>query len=109
MTLMPKVRTKNKSAIAAGGIVVRAALMAGLTATLIGSHIPSADAAGRTYKSQSEDGKVLLELCRLKKREYIDGGTNCIYKRQSRGKDVVIKVDGQKVRCQSEFQCKREK
>ena len=106
---MRRVETLSKPTTLAGGHFFRAALMAGLTATLIGSHIPSADAAGRTYKSQAEDDKVLLELCRLKKREYIDGGTNCIYKRQSRGKDVVIKVDGQKVRCQSEFQCKREK
>ena len=64
-------------------------------------------AAGRTYKSQREDDRVLFELCRLKKRDYIDGGTNCVYSRQTGGKDVVIKVDGQKVRCQSEFQCKR--
>lgn len=64
-------------------------------------------AAGRTYKSQRDDGRVLFELCRLKKRDYIDGSTNCVYGRQSGGKDVVIKVDGQKVRCQSEFQCKR--
>ena len=64
-------------------------------------------AAGRTYKSQRDDGRTLFELCRLKKRDYIDGGTNCVYRRQSGGKDVVIKVDGQKVRCQSEFQCKR--
>ena len=64
-------------------------------------------AAGRTYKSQREDDRVLFELCRLKKRDYIDGGTNCVYRRQTGGKDVVIKVDGQKVRCQSEFQCKR--
>ena len=64
-------------------------------------------AAGRTYKSQREDDQVLFELCRLKKRDYVDGGTNCIYKRQSGGKDAVIRVDGQKVRCQSEFQCKR--
>ena len=109
MTSMPRVRTRSKPAIVAGSLIVRTALLAGLAATMIGSHIPDADAAGRTYKSQSDDDKVQLELCRLKKREYIDGGTNCIYKRQSRGKDVVIKVDGQKVRCQSEFQCKREK
>ena len=64
-------------------------------------------AAGRTYKSQREDDRVLFELCRLKKRDYVDGGTNCIYGRQSGGKDAVIRVDGQQVRCQSEYQCKR--
>lgn len=109
MTLMSDPRTRSKSPFGAGGHWIGSVLLAGVAAMLISGHIPSADAAGRTYKSQSEDDKVLLELCRLKKREYIDGGTNCIYKRQSRGKDVVIKVDGQKVRCQSEFQCKREK
>jgi len=64
-------------------------------------------AAGRTYKSQREDDRVLFELCRLKQRDYVDGGTNCVYRRQSGGKDAVIRVDRQKVRCQSEFQCKR--
>ena len=64
-------------------------------------------AAGRTYKSSREDTRPRLELRRLRRREYADGGTNCIYKRQSGGKDAVIRVDDQKVRCQSEYQCKR--
>lgn len=64
-------------------------------------------AAGRTYKSMKEDDKPKLELCRLRRREYVDGGTTCVYKRQSGGKDAVIRVDDQKVRCQSEYQCKR--
>ena len=66
-----------------------------------------ASAAGRTYKSQNEDEKPKFELCRLRRTEYVDGGTNCIYKRQSGGKDALIKVDDQKVRCQSEYLCKR--
>ena len=64
-------------------------------------------AAGRTYKSMKEDDNPRLELCRLRRREYVDGGTNCFYKRQSGGKDALIRVDDQKVRCQSEYQCKR--
>ena len=64
-------------------------------------------AAGRTYKSQNEDDKPKLELCRLRRTEYVDGSTNCFYKRQSGGKDALIKVDDQKVRCQSEYLCKR--
>ena len=70
---------------------------------------PPALAAGRTYKPQNEDTAVQRELCRLRRREYADGGTNCIYARQSGGKDAVIRVDGSKVRCQAEYQCKREK
>ena len=66
-----------------------------------------ASAAGRTYKSQNEDNEPKLELCRLRRTEYADGGTNCFYKRQSGGKDALIKVDDQKVRCQSEYLCKR--
>ena len=66
-----------------------------------------AGAAGRTYKSQNEDDNPKLELCRLRRTEYVDGGTNCFYKRQSGGKDALIKVDDQKVRCQSEYMCKR--
>ena len=66
-----------------------------------------AGAAGRTYKSQNEDDKPKLELCRLRRTEYADGGTNCFYRRQSGGKDALIKVDDQKVRCQSEYMCKR--
>ena len=74
---------------------------------LIFGATPAAFAAGRTYKSQNEDNKPKLELCRLRRREYADGGTNCIYKRQSGGKDAVIRVDDAKVRCQAEYQCKR--
>jgi hypothetical protein len=64
-------------------------------------------AAGRTYKPMAEDDQPQMELCRLRRREYADGGTNCIYKRQSGGKDAVIRVDDAKVRCQAEYQCKR--
>ncbi len=74
-----------------------------LTSTLAGR----AGAAGRTYKSQNEDNNPKLELCRLRRTEYIDGSTNCFYKRQSGGKDALIKVDDQRVRCQSEYLCKR--
>jgi hypothetical protein len=35
-------------------------------------------------------------------------GTRCIYKRQSRGNDVVISNESPKVDCQAQFQCKRE-
>ena len=66
-----------------------------------------AGAAGRTYKSQNEDDDPKLELCRLRRTKYVDGGTSCFYKRQSGGKDALIKVDDQKVRCQSEYMCKR--
>ena len=68
---------------------------------------PQAFAAGRTYKSKNEENKSSLELCRLRRHEYVDGGTNCIYQRQTGGKDAVIRVDDAKVRCQSEYQCKR--
>ena len=70
---------------------------------------PTALGAGRTYKPQNEDTRVKRELCRLRRREYVDGGTNCVYARQSGGKDAVIRVDGSKVRCQAEYQCKRDK
>ena len=66
-------------------------------------------AAGRTYKPQNEDTRIKRELCRLRRREYVDDGTNCIYARQSGGKDAVIRVDGSKVRCQAEYQCKRDR
>lgn len=65
--------------------------------------------AGRTYKPQNEDTRIKRELCRLRRREYVDDGTNCIYARQSGGKDAVIRVDGSKVRCQAEYQCKRDR
>mgnify|MGYP001233938968 FL=1 len=81
-----------------------APLVYAFVATLM---VVDAMAAGRTYKPQNEVDSPKFELCRLKKRDYIDGGTNCIYGRQTGGKDVVIKVDGKKVRCQTSFQCKR--
>jgi len=80
------------------------AMATGATITMVAA---PAIAAGRTYKSMKDDDKPSFELCRLRRREYVDGGTNCIYKRQSGGKDAVIRVDEQKVRCQSEYQCKR--
>lgn len=75
-------------------------------ALISGAAMP-AIGAGRTYKPQNEDDKPRLELCRLRRREYVDGGTTCVYKRQTGGKDAVIRVDDQKVRCQAEYQCKR--
>lgn len=80
------------------------AMTAGAAITMMAG---PAQAAGRTYKSMKDEDRPKFELCRLRRREYVDGGTNCIYKRQSGGKDAVIRVDEQKVRCQSEYQCKR--
>ena len=85
----------------------RRQFLAGSVALLTTALAGRAGAAGRTYKSQNEDNNPKLELCRLRRTEYVDGGTNCIYKRQSGGKDALIKVDDQKVRCQSEYLCKR--
>ena len=73
-------------------------------ALLIPAHT---NAAARTYKPMVEDSTPQMELCRLKKREYTDGGTNCIYARQTGGKDALIRVDDAKVRCQAEYHCKR--
>ena len=81
--------------------------LAGSVALLTTALADRAGAAGRTYNSQNEDNNPKLELCRLRRTEYVDGGTNCFYKRQSGGKDALIKVDDQKVRCQSEYLCKR--
>jgi len=94
MTLTPKANSRRKFLV----------MIAGTTFTM-GAR--SAHAAGRTYKPMKEDDRPRLELCRLRRREYVDGGTNCIYKRQSGGKDAVIRVDEAKVRCQAEYQCKR--
>ena len=87
----------------------RRAFVIGATASIACILARRASAAGRTYKPQNEDTGVQRELCRLRRREYVDGGTNCIYARQSGGKDAVIRVDGSKVRCQAEYQCKRDK
>ena len=66
-----------------------------------------AAAAGRTYKPVVEDKTPQYELCRLRKREFTEGGTDCFYRRQTGGKDALIRVDDAKVRCQAEYQCKR--
>ena len=94
--MTPKTNKTDRRHFLSGGFAL-------VTTTLAGR----ACAAGRTYKSQNEDETPKLELCRLRRREYVDGGTNCFYKRQSGGKDALIKVDDQKVRCQSEYMCKR--
>ena len=85
----------------------RRRFIAGGAALLVLSLSGRSHSAGRTYKSQKEDDTPQLELCRLRRREYVDGGTNCIYKRQTGGKDALIRVDDAKVRCQAEYQCKR--
>ena len=66
-------------------------------------------AEGRTYQPRKAgDAKPKDELCRLKAVERSDEeGTRCIYKRQSRGNDVVISNESPKVSCQAQFQCKR--
>jgi hypothetical protein len=66
-----------------------------------------AAAAGRTYKPVVEDKTPQYELCRLRKREFTEGGTDCFYRRQTGGKDALIRVDDAKVRCQAEYHCKR--
>lgn len=66
-------------------------------------------AAGKTYNSKGnqENTSNLFETCRLKKVERIEG-TRCIYRRQSKGNDVVISNEDPNVPCQREFQCKRQ-
>ena len=73
MTLKP--RKIDRRYFVAGGLALATAVLA------------SRAGAGRTYKSQNEDDNPGVELCRLRRREYVDGGTNCVYKRQSGGKD----------------------
>lgn len=79
-------------------------LIAGLLAPAL------ALAEGRTYKPRKAgDAQPKYELCRLKKVERSqEEGTRCIYKRQSRGNDVVISNESPNVDCQAQFQCKRE-
>ena len=66
-------------------------------------------AAAKTYnsKGKQENTRNLFETCRLKKVERVEG-TQCIYRRQSGGNDVVISNDDPNVPCQREFQCKRQ-
>jgi len=67
-------------------------------------------AAGKTYNSKGnqENTRNMFETCRLKKVERDAEGTRCIYRRQSRGNDVVISNDAPNVPCQRQFQCKQE-
>jgi hypothetical protein len=67
-------------------------------------------AAAKTYNSKGnqENTRNMFETCRLKKAERDAEGTRCIYRRQSKGNDVVISNDSPNVSCQRQFQCKRE-
>ena len=67
-------------------------------------------AAAKTYNSKGnqENLRNMFETCRLKKAERDAEGTRCIYRRQSKGNDVVISNDSPNVPCQRQFQCKRE-
>jgi len=83
----------------------------GITLAVAGMVI-SADAmaAAKTYnsKGKQENTRNLFETCRLKKVERDAEGTRCIYRRQSRGNDVIISNDSPNAPCQSQFQCKQE-
>lgn len=66
-------------------------------------------AAGKTYTPRLQtDDKPKYEICRLRKTERDETGTRCIYKRQGRGKDVVISNDNPMAPCQAQFTCKQE-
>jgi hypothetical protein len=65
--------------------------------------------AGRTYVPKSETNEIRYELCRLKAHEYSPGKTNCIYRRQTGGKDVIVSVSENRIQCQAEFQCEQSK
>jgi len=69
----------------------------------------SAFAAARTYISKNEVTKKELEICRLKKASPLGKITECLYQRQSRGKDVFMTIEMPNADCMREFQCEREK
>ena len=64
-------------------------------------------AAGRTYSPSSEvDPRSLVEVCRFKRLDRTEKGNNCIYQRQSGGKDKLLPVDFS-TKCQAQFMCKK--
>ncbi|MAJ35720.1 MAG: hypothetical protein CBC12_11265 [Candidatus Puniceispirillum sp. TMED52] len=77
----------------------------GLTA-VISSH--DAMAAAKTYKSKGslENTRHVLEKCRLKAVEVVDGVTMCVYRSQT-GRRVTLTNDDPSAGCQKQFQCKR--
>ena len=89
--------------------MVAAALVIPGAAVFDGTGTGEALAAAKTYnsKGKQENTRNLFETCRLKKVERMEG-TQCIYRRQSGGNDVVISNDDPNVPCQRQFQCKRE-
>ena len=73
---------------------------------VISSH--DAMAAAKTYKSKGslENTRHVLEKCRLKAVEVVDGVTMCVYRSQT-GRRVTLTNDDPSAGCQKQFQCKR--
>ena len=65
-------------------------------------------AAARTYQSKGsqENPRHVLEKCRLKTVEVVDGVTMCIYRSQT-GRRVTLSNENPSAGCQKQFQCKR--
>jgi hypothetical protein len=82
--------------------------LCGMAMLLVIKSAPALSAAS-TYKSKGseENPRHTHESCRLAKVQRDAEGTKCIYRRQSKGKDVIISNPNPKAPCQSSFQCKR--
>jgi hypothetical protein len=65
-------------------------------------------AAAKTYSSKgsTENPRHVLEKCRLKKVEVVDGVTMCIYRSQT-GRKVTMSSEDPSAGCQKQFKCKR--
>ncbi len=84
-------------------------LMLAIGGTLAGMMVSTdALAAAKTYSSKgsTENPRHVLERCRLKKVEVVDGVTMCIYRSQS-GKKVTMSAEDPSAGCQKQFKCKR--
>lgn len=107
MILMTLKQTPNTLRVVAmtAMLVLTGASAIGLT-SVITSH--DAMAAAKTYKSKgsTENTRHVLEKCRLKAVEVVDGVTMCVYRSQT-GRRVTLTNDDPSAGCQKQFQCKR--
>ncbi len=60
----------------------------------------------REYKSKLKSNKPQFETCRLIQSTIAEGTRFCVYKRQTKGPNIMVSI-GKSMGCQKSFQCKR--
>ena len=102
LDLMSKKRFQYSRILIFTFVLTMGGALAGMTISI------DALAAAKTYtsKGSTDNPRNVLEKCRLKKVEVVDGVTMCIYRSQT-GRKVTMSSEDPSAGCQKQFKCKR--